>query len=217
MARSLAFVLALVLGAAESAAASPTVPPFCNCTIPDRITVVGTSHGVPDPLGRFEVIVRDIGGQPVANATVWLDFTNCTDTRLCLNQGTAGVLVRCDRALLEAHTDAAGRVEFDVVGGGTNTGATPGAGAGCLTVFVDGVSRRHVTVAVLDQNGAVVANGVEVTDITAWLKDLGSGVYVGRSDYSGNGSVDVTDLTLLMNALGSGNSSNGCFSAPFCP
>ncbi len=216
MARSLAFALALVLGATAPAAVSTAVPPVNNNTIPDRITVVGSSCGIPDPMGHFEIVIRDIVNNPVPNADVYLDFTNCTDLRLCSVQAP-GVILHCHSVeqALEAFTDVTGRIEFDVMGCGTNTGATPGAGAGCLGVYeVFGPLSRYwwknVTVMVLDQNGAVSANGVEVTDMVALLKDLGAGTYYGRSDYSGNGVLDVVDLSLWLAAFGTGASANGC-------
>ncbi len=223
MARPIVLALALALGVAASAAASSSIPLPPHYTFPSHIIVVGhDGAGNPDPLGRFEVVVHDVNGNPVANSPVYLDFTNCTDLRLCLYQASPGVIVRCNFGVpvLEAYTDATGRVEFDVMGSGTNTGGSPGPGVGCMGLFDESVRIANVTVSVLDQNGAVTTAGVEVTDLVAWLRDLGSGVYYGRSDYSGNGVVDIADLSILMKALGDGASSQGCSTlAPpgFCP
>ncbi len=213
MNRPFALAVALTLCGAAPAPAAAVPSPIAS-TIPGTITVVGhDGSGHPDASGHFEVVIRDAGYNPIPDAFVYLDFTGCTDVRICQGQSIPGVTVVCrpDLQLLYGQADAAGRIAFDVMGAGTNTGASPGPGAGCMTVVVNGYFPvKNVTVSVLDQNGAVTTSGVEITDMTAWLRDLGSGTFFGRSDYSGNGSLDVVDLAILIRGLGTGASSSGC-------
>ncbi len=214
MNRPFALVLAVALGVPAPAMAAALIPSPGNSTIPGTITLVGhDGSGQPDASGRFEIVIRDVASNPIPEAFVYLDFTGCTDVRICQRQSIPGVTVVCrpDLQILYGQTDAAGRIAFDVMGAGTNTGASPGLGAGCMRVLYNGYTPlKDVTVSVLDQNGAVTASGVDVTDLAAWLRDLGSGTYYGRSDYTGNNSLDVVDFAILIRALGTGASSYGC-------
>ncbi len=213
MARSFALALALALAVAAPVAALAGIPAPINYIVPDYITVVGhNGGGAPDPAGQFEIILRDLANNPIAGAWVALEFAACTDVRICQTQPAPGTVVDCTPGAprLLALSDANGRVVFDIVGQGMNAGASPGPGLGCMAVVVGGVVAKWVTVAVLDQNGGVSAPGVEITDLTAWLKDLGSGNYYGRSDYNRNGVLDVVDFVVLLRALGAGSSSAGC-------
>ncbi len=213
MARPFVLVLALALCAVAPAAALADIPNPINCIIPDYVTVVGhNGGGNPDPAGQFEIVVRDLANNPIAGVWVSLEFAACTDLRICQTQPAPGTVVDCTPGAprLLALSDVNGRVVFDVLGQGMNAGASPGPGLGCMAVVVGGVVAKWVTVSVLDQNGAVGAPGVEITDLAAWLKDLGSGNYRGRSDYSGNGAVDDVDFAILLRALGTGSSGAGC-------
>jgi hypothetical protein len=78
------------------------------------------------------------------------------------------------------------------------------------------VSLVHPTVNIYDENGGVTTQGMEVTDLSAFLKDLGTGFYFGRSDFNQGGSLEVVDLSVFLSKLGTGFSANGC-STTYCP
>lgn len=208
--------LLTVCGLTVAAAAMASVPSPGNSTKPSFVDVVGMSSTTPDARGTFTVVVRDIGNNPIANSQVVIDFGACTDMNLC--QAVVGSQVLdCPTRTVRAFTNAAGSVTFTVVGAAKNTGGAAGPGLGCVNILADGVSLIHATATEFDENGAIAANGVEVTDLSAWLKDLGTGNYFGRSDYSHSGAVDIVDFSILLNVLGAGTSGNGCFGATYCP
>ena len=89
-----------------------------------------------------------------------------------------------------------GQVTFIVIGAGRNPGGSPGPGIGCMRVRAGGLPLATATVNILDQNGAVLNPGMEVTDLTAFLVDLGTGMFFGRSDYFQDGLIDVRDFSL---------------------
>lgn len=189
------------------------IPSAANCTVPALIRVVGTSGGVPDNSGAFDVVVRDIGNTPNPSAQVVLDFSACADLKL----GAPGpnTYLDCTSHALWTITNTQGEAYFCVAGAGTNLGASPGAGALACTIYADGVLIGHATVVIYDQNGAVSMPGMEVTDMSAMLKDLGSGTYFGRSDFDGDGTLGVADLSRMLTVMGTGASSQG--NAPYCP
>ena len=202
-------------GMLVAAAAMAGVPSPINSTKPSYIDVVGTNAGTPDPWGTFTIVVRDLGSNPIANSQVVLDFLACTDMDLC-SAVVAGQTVDCPTMTVRGFTDALGSITFTVLGAARNTGAAAGPGGGCVNVLADGVSLIHATATEIDENGDVTTNGVEVTDLSAWLKDLGTGFYLGRSDFNHNAAVDIVDLSVWLGRLGTGQSSSGCFSATYC-
>ncbi|HET7226781.1 MAG TPA: hypothetical protein VFK69_13820 [Candidatus Eisenbacteria bacterium] len=189
------------------------IPDPALCTVPTLIRVVGTSGGVPDNSGAFVVTIRDIGNNPNPSAQVALDFSACPDLKL----GVPGpnTYLDCASHALWTITNTQGEAYFCVSGAGTNLGASPGAGALACTIFADGVIIGHATVVIYDQDGAVTMPGMEVTDLGAMLKDLGSGAYFGRSDFDGDGTLGVADLSRMLTVMGTGASSQG--DAPYCP
>ncbi len=197
---------------ASPVGASPPSPALS--TKPSFVSVVGENAGAADTVGACVVIVRSVSDNPYPGQQVVLDFSACTDLRLC-PVAPPGVVVDCAARTITAVTDLQGTVRFAVLGAGTNTGASPGPGAGCLNILAGGVSLIHATVRIYDEDGAVGMPGVDVTDVTAFLKDLGSGTYFGRSDFSGNGSLDLVDFSLLLAKLGAGTSAQGC--GGYCP
>lgn len=215
LARTLLASLPLLLAA--SADSSPLgVPSGPNSTVPAYIDVVGTTSGVPDARGSFVVVVRDFANNPIANSTLVLDFLGCTDMNLC-RAVVGGVLLDCPTRTVRAITDAAGQVRFAILGAGRNNGGLPGPGAGCMGIFADGVLLRHTTPTEFDLNGAVTANGVDVTDLSAWLRDFGLGPYWGRSDFNHDGLLGVVDLAVWLGVQGAGTSSSGCYATTYCP
>lgn len=210
--------LRLLLGTAGLLAAvqaAASTPDPSHSSIPAFIEVVGTQGGVPDEAGRFTIVVRDVANNPIVNANVIVDFTECTDAALC-NTPVPGQTISCGAKAVNGFTDGAGRVSFLVVGAGKNHGGGAGPGIGCANVLVNFYSVARPTVNILDQDGAVGPRGLEVTDLSAWLADYGTGFYFGRSDYDHNHLLGVADLSLFLRMLGTGSSSEGC-TTTYCP
>jgi hypothetical protein len=207
--------LIVACGLLVAAVASAAVPDPAHSTKPAYVVLVGTNSGVADPNGNFTVVVRDVANNPIANSQVIVDFNACSDARIC-SAAAAGKTVDCPTKTVRGFTDGSGSITFDIVGGGKNTGAAAGPGAGCANITADGVSLVHPTVNIYDENGGVTTQGMEVTDLSAFLKDLGTGFYFGRSDFNQGGSLEVVDLSVFLSRLGTGFSANGC-STTYCP
>jgi hypothetical protein len=201
-------------GLLVAAVASASVPDPAHSTKPSFIVLVGTNAGTADPNGSFTVVVRDVANNPIPNSQVIVDFGACSDSRLCSSD--VSKTVDCPTETIRGFTDGTGSITFDVVGAGKNTGAAAGPGAGCANITADGVSLIHPTVNVYDENGAQTTAGMEVTDLSAFLKDLGTGFYFGRSDFNQGGTLEVVDLSVFLGKLGTGFSANGC-SVTYCP
>ncbi len=195
---------------ALSHANSPPIPCGWDVTLPDYIDVVGRGpDGQPDTLrGTFVVVFRDCFGNPVPDASVYVDFGACPDIVLDRQQ-MPPLIVDCPRNVVWRKTDADGRAKFCIVGAGTNQGAGAGAGAQGVIIYVSGTGMGRPTATVADQNGAVTNSGVELTDLTAWLRDWGSGTYYGRSDYDHDGAVSLPDVVVLLRVWGTGSSVAG--------
>lgn len=200
--------------------AMASVPSPANTIKPAFIRVVGTHGGIPDSAGLFTVIIRDQANNPMPNAQVVVDFGACTDMKLCPwtfpNQHAD-----CLTKTVRGFTDGTGRIDFIVIGEGTNRGGSAGPGGGCANILQNSISLFHPTVNLWDENGAVVSPGVDVTDLSAFLADLGTGFYFGRSDFSGPLNVDagvlsVVDLSVYLNIIGAGGSVQGC-TTTYCP
>ena len=151
------------------------------------------------------ITVRTAASNPIPNAEVILDFSNCTDTKLSLSQG-AGVILNCLNRTLTAKTDAAGRAFFTAMGAAnvatplTPPSIAPGAGAGCCRVFAEGIQLGNCTVATPDLNGVVVGDGVNTIDHLVLLprsrRAAGRPVQ-GRDDLNHDGIVNSLDLATL--------------------
>lgn len=203
-------------GLLVASAALAGVPSPGNSSWPTYVKMMGTSGGVNDPAASFNVTVRDLANNPIANSLVVLDLANCTDARLC-SDAIPGLTIDCVTKTVRAFTNGSGQVSLMSIGAAVNTGAMPGPGAGCARILADGVNLVNATHNVYDENGALTANGVEVTDLSAFLKDLGTGTYFGRSDFNQLGTVDVVDLAVWLGVFGAGSSASGCFSTTYCP
>jgi hypothetical protein len=191
------------------------------------VVLGGTTGGVADPFVIKQIVVKDDGGTPVPNATVTLDFSNCTgaDIRLCSDQPDPNIAVSCSNHAVTAITDGAGVARFDIVGYALNPGGgmfnapAPGWGAGGVVVRANGVVLGTNVVAALDQNGQ---GGVTVVDLALFLNDRfsfnpGNGVATerGRSDYDGNQSINPVDLAILLAAHAAAGSTQSC--GTVCP
>src|SRR5262245_17545146 len=103
------------------------MPPTCNATWPQCITLVGTRGGVPDAaLGEFTVTVRDVANNPWSGQTVIIDFSACADLYICSNQLDPNMTVDCVHKIVSKVTDGIGRATFTILGGGKGgTGSSP--------------------------------------------------------------------------------------------
>ena len=196
--------------------ASAAPCPAC-CTKPSYIMLAGSQGGVPDPTAAFTIVVRDFANNPIPNSLVMIDLSACTDMKLCRYQH-AGANVDCSVHTVRGFTDANGRLTLTILGAGLNNGRAPGPGAGCARIFADGTPIGDATLVINDQNGGFQppgAQGMEVTDMLAFLVDYGNGIYRGRSDYSAlfgfdMGALTVVDLSMFLKIFGTGYSSQGC-------
>jgi hypothetical protein len=243
--------------------ASAVVPDPSKSTAPARVFVGGKETLQPDQAHRgvevppgtpsqfniaYTVTVRDFSNNPIAAALVELNFQNCTDTRLC-SFVFNGQSVDCIGRAVRGTTNAAGQLTFKVLGAGVNDSPpappaiAPGAGAGCIRIFAEGVQIGVATAVVYDQDGAVppigvgnqYRNGVKGSDLPIILTEIGaanSGApYRGRSDYKFDPppampAVNGADLSAFLTILGESNSGkgsgNGCsdnsaLAVPYCP
>lgn len=210
-----------------------TEPPIGgNSTIPDFIPVVGTQMGVPHPGQSIQIVVRNFVNERVPYAQVELDFTNCSDTRLCDAAIPGAGTVSCPFSTVSATADANGELDLTVVGGGTHLGFNePVVGADCVEIRADGVILGYATAYVVDQNGAIGGNGVNGADLALskmdFLEYAAMGTYRGRSAFAKNPALTITgaDLSahklLVIQSLGGQGSALGCWSGgsaqSYCP
>ena len=192
----LSAILLSILGLGAATPAFAKIDPV-NCEAPGLITLVARgADGTADPIGTFTVFVRDFNNVPSENEMVSLDFQNCPDIRLCIDQDDPRVTVDCAGRSVSARTGPDGAASFRVIGCAVNQGSSPGAIAPTLIVFAEGVYITTARVAALDQNGG----GVDGSDLSMVLDDYFSGQPFARSDYDGNGVLTGNDLSLWLAA-----------------
>ncbi len=214
------FALAAILAAgglqAVPAQAVPNkIPSPANSTRPTVIRVVGRGADGPDASGTFTIVLRDLANNPLADDRVVIDFSQCPDVRLA-TEAAPGQYVDCASRTVAGFSDMNGAVTFTIVGAGTNLGAAAGAALNCAAVSAEGVMLSHPTVCIYDQDGAVRMPGMGATDLFSFVRDLGSGMFFGRSDFDGSGALDVRDLSKFLVVMGTGQSSLGSASG-YCP
>ena len=208
--RPLFLLLAPAVLVTSAFADAQKLPSPANSTVPMVLTLVGRdAAGTADPIGEFDIVVRDLANLPKSGVQVVLDFTESTDTRLCTDQsptGGADCDVKC--VVQNGTTGSDGIARFRVVGWSDHA-STPTQGQR-LHVFADGVVIRYVAVAALDQEG----NGVGASDLSKMLDDVFHSPNAARSDLNGDGSAGAADLALWLAAffadgsiLGAGSSS----------
>ena len=193
-------------GLLVASAAMAGVPDATLSLKPACISLYGSVAGVADPAGTFSVTVNDFSGNPINNASVVIDFSNCNDIQICDDQLDVDALVNCAAKTVRKFTDISGVVSFTLIGGSNGAGnATTLLNGG--RIYANGTLIGSPTVSVFDLNGL---SGVGATDLAAWLTDFGSGQPYGRSDYNCSGDVGATDLSFWLSAFGSGNSAASC-------
>ena len=210
----LAGVLA-ACGLLLSAGAWGGIPSPITSDFPSFISVVGRNGDLsPDGRGAFAVIVRDIGNIPIAGVEVVVDLCDCFDMEIDEVQSSRfpPMGVDCANRRVWATTNVEGVAGFCIVGSAENTGGDPGPGRNCGKIIAGGVVLGPTTPNETDENGHAplgAAPGVEILDLVAWLRDFGTGVYFGRSDFDQNGAITVLDIAHWLRVYGDGNSRLG--------
>jgi hypothetical protein len=68
-----------VCGLLAASAALANVPDPAQSIVPTGIRLVGQSAGTPSPVGLFQVTVKDLAGNLIANSNVVIDFSGMPD------------------------------------------------------------------------------------------------------------------------------------------
>jgi hypothetical protein len=237
--RKIALLGACGLLMVVASVASAAVPDPAHSSVPAFIRAGGaqTNAGVPDPTLAITITVRDFLNNPISGSNVEINYSNCSDTKLC-TAVVAGRTVDCTNRAVRASTNASGQVSVSILGASTNAGTTVppaiagGAGSGCIRVYADGIQLATATSIDYDQNGSLVGgNGVNALDLSIAKNDVGASglgaAYRGRTDYTGDGSVNAADLAALKTVVGNSGlgtgSGAGCAGnpggvvQPYCP
>jgi len=222
--------LLVVCGLLAATAVFAGVPYPGTSTLPAYINAVGTTGATlgtsgtmavaVDPSGAITITVLDKASLPCVNSLVALDFTNCTDLKICQDQYDGSKIVACP--VISGYTDINGQITFKVVGSGLNVNGgkpfpTPAA---CCHITADGYDMGYAKVPIYDQDGAAVggAPGLKLADCRALNVDYGIGLYCGRGDIDHNGQLQLADYRLLNSLYGIGLSATGCGTSPgLCP
>lgn len=184
------------------------------------------SGGTVDANCEKSVLVKDAGGNPVANSVVIINFANCYtggDVRISSTQLFAGLTVNCGAHTVSATTNASGIALFRIQGySNVLAGTAAGAGEGCATVTADGVPLGQYSVATPDMNGANGGSALGVTggDTTLYNANRfgGAGAYRPRANFARSAVTQVIDGgdTTIYNKfrfLG-GSTTNGATACP---
>jgi hypothetical protein len=201
-------MLALGILPALALPARADLPSPANTIVPPGIALVGTSAGVVDPNGRTIIVVRDAANEPLANATVSLEFAGCAadparDLFLATSQPFPGVQYDCATNRALAVTDANGRVEFRLVGAAHAVRGITGITQPCVVVRVDGVvvnNGNPIRLSAFDQDGG---GGVTAADVSLFMDRLfrSPAGYSTRADFNGDGLCNSADLALILTVL----------------
>ena len=220
-----------LLGSLARPAASAGPPDPAHSAVPRYVRVVGTSYGIPDPTGKYTVVVRDAAGVVCPDVPVTLDFFACTDTRLAIIQ-TPDARLLCANDAITVVTNALGEATFTVVGASNafpcgSPMCPPGPGAGCVRVCAGGVPLGNATAVVYDLDGVSrgAENGINVLDIDYVRNEIAcanlGGPYKGRIDYNMDGIINAADLAtyralVLTPAMLDSGSRQGSAGTAFC-
>jgi hypothetical protein len=171
------FLLSAVLVAPASAAVPSAARSSVDVSIPTS----------PDGTLEFRVIVRDLADNLIANATVFVDFTECASFTLCTPcaddyhvQGTRLIKI----------TGVDGTARFRICGAGR-------CGGGVVQIHADGVLFGSRPFAPADQDGDQL---VEASDVAAIQGLEGSTDLAADLDH--DGAVTAADTALAQARLG---------------
>ena len=203
------------------------VPSAVHCTLPSGIQLVGTSSGVPDVKGQAQVVVRDASSNPVANATVTIDFApfelnapTCagSDLHLCNTQPFGGNSIVCTSTekTVSAYTNASGVATFRIVGStAVSPGNPPGVTQACARVRIGTYILGHLRVGAYDLNNS---GGVNSADQSLFLEVMFASPagYRSRADYNGDGFCNSADYSKFISVMFGAGSNNSCQSGNNC-
>ena len=210
--RLLMTLVPLVATLFTSSASASRIPSAANSTIPSAIRLVGTNGVAPDAVaGQFTIVLRNLANNPVEDAQVVLDFSQCPDLELCADQLDPGMVVLCSAKALRKFTDVSGQAQF-VILGHSHGPADASMALERVNVFGNGNLVGTPAVSAFDLDGL---GGVGANDLSTWLADFGSGLNPTRSDYDASGSIGAGDLSEWLSVFGAGGSGSSCSTA--CP
>jgi len=190
------------------------VPSPANWIVPALIPVVGEDpNGVPDPRGEIHIVARDLANNPMPGVEVVIDFSVCTELRLCADPRDPDAIVDCAAHRVRKLTDANGEVRFRIVGCSSGAPGTPGSPANSARIYGDGVLEASPSVAIYDLVGC---NGASAADLSAWLDDFFNGWNPARGDYDGSGQIGPADLGLWLKTFFAAGSLANCASGGPC-
>ena len=208
--------LALAANFLAPAPAFSSHPSPANSTMPAMIPVVGhAAGGGADPVGEVLAVVRDIANAPVPGAVVIIDFSACTDLRLCSDPHDPDAVVDCVNRTVTKVAGPNGDVRFRIVGCSIRVPGEPGNGFNCARIYANGVLHASPTVAIYDLVGC---DGLNASDLSAWLSDFFFVNFPGpaSADYDNSGQADPNDLSLWLTAFFGAGSVANCSTGGAC-
>jgi hypothetical protein len=173
--------LLMLLGTSLAAAA---VPSAANSTVPPCL--VACPYGdIP-----FDVVVRDLANNPVANSSVVIDFANCPAAFICTAPGSQPdpYTVNLPARTIQLLSNASGLAHFPLRVGG-------GCAAGTVRVFADGVLIAQRALASPDQDGDGFTSNILNNDAALFSAKLGT--TDPTADLDCDGDVDVDDESIF--------------------
>src|SRR5262245_47662840 len=198
------FLAVTLLVAIPAYADLPVLCPPC-CTVPSHLLVVCSNGSYADFAGTFSIIVRDFADQPMVGCPVDVSFAECPYVRLCTNQLSAGLSLKCAGRVLTRMSGGGGAATFRVIGDAFPA-ACPSDPSGQVSVYACGVLIGTATVAVLDIDGTP---GLSGNDLSEWLAGFFCNSTSPRLDYDGDGTVGGGDLSVWLAAFAGGGSTMG--------
>ena len=223
---TIAALFAIALSVPGSALADPGGCGLDGYIVPPgHINLVGFSPTAPDPANaadaaapgaRLTVTVLDLARNPVAGAQVDLRFPSgpSSQARIAAAQPWAGETVVCEPGVVHVYktTDALGRADFVVVGGGQADPAPSQPAQLWVSVGDCAQFFGAVSIGIYDLNGM---QGLAIADLSQWASDYFGMTNPMRSDYDADGTVAIADLSLWASAYFGGRETA---SAPtYCP
>ena len=189
---------ALLLSTLAAPATADAPSPIFS-VLPDSIDVVGWDGTVADPVGDFQVRVRDANNAPVPGAIVTVDFAAATAIALSTEQHFPGeAFTNCALAQVQATADPTnGIAEFRIMG-------SVGDPAGPCTVSIYATEPGGAPVLLgtrpataFDWNGI---NGIDADDGHLWLCNFDSPTQSCVGAYAHTGALGILDIIRLWSA-----------------
>jgi len=178
---ALVFALLMMFGTRPATAA---VPSPVNSTVPPCL--------VACPFGDipFDVVVRDLANNPIANSSVVIDFANCPAAFICTAPGNQPdpYTVNLAARTIQLLSNASGLAHFPLRVGG-------GCAANTVRVFADGVLLAQRALASPDQDGDGFTSNILNNDAALFSAKLGT--TDPTADLDCDGDVDVDDESIF--------------------